>query len=110
MNKNLRYDVAMSSIIIILNIAATFCICWFKAIENVLASKAYFVGRICHTLGFCVFLDLLYSISPHLALYFGLPCLLARLRSRHDCTRLSVSMERPMQQSARITRLVEACE
>lgn len=109
MNKNLQYDVAMSSIIIILNIAeivymithkiplskASFvlptlvtsivyyvlagmfsCIIWVKAIENVSASKGYFVGRICHTSGFGIFLDLLYSISPHLAIHFGLPCLL----------------------------------
>ncbi|CAE6206985.1 unnamed protein product [Arabidopsis arenosa] len=110
MNKNLRYDVAMSSIILIINIAAIVymithkiplnkadpallilvvsiifyvlfgivsCISWVMAIENVrLASEAYVYGRIGHTSGFGIFLDLLYSISPHLALHFGLPCLL----------------------------------
>ncbi|EFH45067.1 hypothetical protein ARALYDRAFT_494170 [Arabidopsis lyrata subsp. lyrata] len=34
------------------------------------------VSHICHTFGFCNFFNLLYSVSPHLALYFGLPCLL----------------------------------
>ncbi|XP_020875623.1 uncharacterized protein LOC9304880 isoform X2 [Arabidopsis lyrata subsp. lyrata] len=78
MNKDLRYNIAMNSFILILNIAAILYMITHKiaAIENVLASKAYFVGRICHTFGFCNFFNLLYSVSPHLALYFGLPCLL----------------------------------
>ncbi|EOA18686.1 hypothetical protein CARUB_v10007261mg [Capsella rubella] len=85
MNKNLRYDVAMSSIIIILNIAAIVYMITHKiplsrdtlAIENnILALKATTFGRIYHLFGFCVFLELLYLISPPLALHFGLPCLL----------------------------------
>ncbi|CAD5333351.1 unnamed protein product [Arabidopsis thaliana] len=78
MNKNLQYNFAMNFVMIIINIEAILYIRNHEnhAIENVLASKAYFVGRICHTFGFCIFVDLLYSVSPHLALYFGLPCLL----------------------------------
>lgn len=51
---------------------------WSIAIEDVSPSEtlfaAYFMGRVCHTLGFCIFLGLLYSISHRLPLYFGIPC------------------------------------
>ncbi|EOA25472.1 hypothetical protein CARUB_v10018810mg, partial [Capsella rubella] len=91
-------------IIFILNIEAI-------AIENVvLASNAYSIGGICHTSGFCVFFGLLYSISPHLALlYLGLPCLLCfvAVMIAPGCPYV---WKGPMQQSARTTRLVGACE
>ncbi|CAA7055648.1 unnamed protein product [Microthlaspi erraticum] len=110
MNKNLQYDVAMSSFIIIINIVAfvrvitykipfyndenqlplilvfvmfyilsgiVSCNLWVRAIEDVNSSQvALYVGRICHTLGFCIFFGLLYCISPHLALRFGVPGLI----------------------------------
>ncbi|CAA7055641.1 unnamed protein product [Microthlaspi erraticum] len=109
-NKNLQYDVAMSTIIIIINIAATVhmithkisfnkdflvtymmawfvpfyiifgifsCILWFMAIEDVKQSEAaLYVGRFAHTMGICIFFELLYCISPHLALRFGVPGLI----------------------------------
>ncbi|CAA7055642.1 unnamed protein product [Microthlaspi erraticum] len=109
MNKNLQYYVAMSSFIIIINIAAivhmrthkipfnndnlvtfvvwfsTFyiisgigsCCAWFVAIDEVEVSEgASYAGRVAHTMGFGIFFVLLYSISPHLALLFGVPCLI----------------------------------
>ncbi|VVA91104.1 unnamed protein product [Arabis nemorensis] len=55
------------------------CAFWCTAaIEDVSLPEAlciaYIMGRVCHTLGFCIFLGLLYSISHRLPLYFGLPC------------------------------------
>ncbi|CAA7055644.1 unnamed protein product [Microthlaspi erraticum] len=109
MNKNLQYDVAISSCIIIINIVAIVhmithkipfydddqvhlilvfvifyifsgmvsCKFWVRAIEDVHATEvALYVGRICHTMGFCIFFGLLYCISPHLALRFGVPGLI----------------------------------
>ncbi|CAA7055645.1 unnamed protein product [Microthlaspi erraticum] len=110
MNKNLQYDVAMSSCIIIINIVAILhmrthnipftsnddlsvlmmmfvmfyissgigsCISWIVAIEHDEALEpALFIGRFCHTMGFGIFFILLYCISPHLALRFGVPGLI----------------------------------
>ncbi|CAA7055411.1 unnamed protein product [Microthlaspi erraticum] len=106
---NLRYGVAMTNIIITLNIAAIVyinmtkpkihvddlvleyvlcfgmfymttimlsCACWFMAMDHDEDAGCYLAGRIGHTLGFSMFLGFLYAISPRLALYFGLPCLL----------------------------------
>ncbi|XP_019085672.1 PREDICTED: uncharacterized protein LOC109126508 [Camelina sativa] len=106
---NLRYEVAMNSIIITLNVAAilhmamrthqipvdenvsgpvmiftsTYALAilfngllWLEACDDdSLLCVTYFVGRLCHTFGFCIFLCLIYSIS-HLTLYITLPCLL----------------------------------
>ncbi|EOA34144.1 hypothetical protein CARUB_v10021646mg [Capsella rubella] len=54
------------------------CVMWVSAFgftDESLFSEIYFIGRMTHTLGFCVFLCLLYSIS-HLALYIALLCFL----------------------------------
>ncbi|CAL9224477.1 unnamed protein product [Arabidopsis halleri] len=75
MNSNVRYDIAMNSFIIILNIAA---IMYIKFNKIPLNEDAYIIGRICHNLGFVIFLHLCYCISTRLALFvglhFGLPC------------------------------------
>ncbi|KAJ4889866.1 membrane protein [Raphanus sativus] len=103
-NKNLQYDLVMSFILIVLNVAAIlyithhkipftannllfqFCICsygfsglgsfmgWSWAICVVEAYDMYIFGRTCHIFGFAVFLHLLYFISPRLTLWFGIPC------------------------------------
>ncbi|CAH8277360.1 unnamed protein product [Arabidopsis lyrata] len=110
MNSNVRYDIAMNSFIIILNIAAIMyikfnkiplnegviaflafiaffyfifglisCLVWISGIKDSSQCKdAYIIGRICHNLGFVIFLHLCYCISTRLALFvgllFGLPC------------------------------------
>ncbi|EFH45066.1 hypothetical protein ARALYDRAFT_330647 [Arabidopsis lyrata subsp. lyrata] len=88
MNSNVRYDIAMNSFIIILNIAAIMYIkfnkiplneVWISGIKDSSQCKdAYIIGRICHNLGFVIFLHLCYCISTRLALFvgllFGLPC------------------------------------
>ncbi|KAH0885553.1 hypothetical protein HID58_061649 [Brassica napus] len=109
MDGQLRYDIAMNTIIIILitdavlhmtlrahkipladnveGLLCTFvvayvfvittnCGYWLTASEEeVCLLGIYIMGRLGHTLGFCIFLCLLYSIS-HLAMYVALPCLL----------------------------------
>ncbi|VVB00673.1 unnamed protein product [Arabis nemorensis] len=105
MNKNLRLDLAMSSIIMILNIEAMFymrthkvvpldlgssgllplfvpfyilfslisCICWVSGITDVnFCEGGYACGLVSHIFGLCVFVNLLYHISPQLALYVGI--------------------------------------
>ncbi|ESQ30664.1 hypothetical protein EUTSA_v10012097mg [Eutrema salsugineum] len=84
-NKNLQYDFVMSIILIILNVTAIIyltqhkiyffssCVYWSIAITNVEASDLYMTGRISHIGGLGILLTLLYSISPRLALWFGLP-------------------------------------
>lgn len=54
------------------------CILWCVAIEDVEVSKgASYVGRIAHTMGFCIFFVLLYCISlTPWALRFGVPGLI----------------------------------
>ncbi|CAF2050343.1 hypothetical protein HID58_036361 [Brassica napus] len=73
-NKNLQYDLVMSFILIILNVAAILCLVWSAAIVLVEAYDMYIVGRICHIFGFAILLHLLYCISPRLTLWFGIPC------------------------------------
>ncbi|XP_023643314.1 uncharacterized protein LOC111831926 [Capsella rubella] len=104
---NLRYEVAMNLIIIVLIVAAILhmrshkipldelldsggvlavvstvyamyflcsCIMWVSTFgfeDESLLYETYYMGRLTHTLGFCVFLCLLYSISL-LALCIGL--------------------------------------
>ncbi|CAA0275122.1 unnamed protein product [Arabidopsis thaliana] len=105
-NKNLQYDIVMTCILIILNIAAnlymthhkipltadesslTVClliylVCgmmsfmgWCMAMTAVEGYDMYICGRIGHIFGLSVLLHLLYSISPSLALWFGIPSLL----------------------------------
>jgi len=49
------------------------CVCWVGAIRDVtLCELAYIFGRISHNIGFIFFLELLYCISPYLALLVGL--------------------------------------
>lgn len=99
--ENKVYDLVMGTIIIILNIvamkyiiinkilfttgsqfltlssiSALFYIFTGQVLGSMDSPYSYFIGRTLHTLGFGCFLDFLYCISPHLALYFGLPCLL----------------------------------
>ncbi|VVB00674.1 unnamed protein product [Arabis nemorensis] len=80
MNKKLRFDVAMSSIIMILNIEAIFYMRTHNIPYGYDKQDAYVFGLISHISGWGVFLRLLYDISPQLALFvglnFGLPCLL----------------------------------
>ncbi|XP_006393379.2 uncharacterized protein LOC18010971 [Eutrema salsugineum] len=102
-NKNLQYDFVMSIILVTLNVAAIIymiqhkipftaciitlvyctglyfsfglfsCLFWFQAITDVEASNLYMTGRIGHICGLGILLHLLYSISPRVALWFGLP-------------------------------------
>ncbi|CAL9224483.1 unnamed protein product [Arabidopsis halleri] len=78
MNSNVRYDIAMNSFIIILNIAAILYMKFNNIPSNEVCKDAYIMGRICHNIGFVIFLHLLYCISTRLALFvglhFGLPC------------------------------------
>ncbi|CAA7055643.1 unnamed protein product [Microthlaspi erraticum] len=71
--------VTLMIVFLILYIATCFVsfLLWFAAIEDVKESEAaLYVGRIAHTLGFGLFLELLYCISPHLALRYGVPGLI----------------------------------
>ncbi|EOA34664.1 hypothetical protein CARUB_v10022228mg [Capsella rubella] len=67
---SLRYEVAMNLIIIVLIVAAILHIHshHIPLDENVIA---YFMGRITHTSGFCLFLSLV-SLISNLALYIAL--------------------------------------
>lgn len=69
----------LSAIIIYLPCGLGSCILWVCAITDVsLCGDAYLFGRISHNMGFIFFLELLYCISPYLALliglHVGLPC------------------------------------
>ncbi|AED94266.1 transmembrane protein [Arabidopsis thaliana] len=71
MKTNVRYDIAMNSSIIILNIAAILYMKFTKIPFNEVAESwiAYVMGRICNNIGFVIFLHLLYCISTRLALF-----------------------------------------
>lgn len=66
------------------------------AIDNVdnADEDALLCGRVAHIMGFCIFLDLFYCISPHLALRFGVPLLLLFVAALVGS--FSVCMERCM--------------
>ncbi|XP_010448154.1 PREDICTED: uncharacterized protein LOC104730651 [Camelina sativa] len=102
-NSNVKFDIAMNIIILILNIATTkyviahkipltaggtfLCLSMDSAVLSLLTWQtaeymddsvrdSYLLGRTIQTLGFGYFLDLFYAISPHLALGLGIPCLI----------------------------------
>ncbi|KAL9281565.1 hypothetical protein AtEden1_Chr5g0121531 [Arabidopsis thaliana] len=71
MKTNVRYDIAMNSSTIILNIAAILYMKFNKIPFNEVAESwiAYAMGRICNNIGLVIFLHLLYCISTRLALF-----------------------------------------